>query len=190
MPCGGTRWFHAVWFLVYVLRSSLWLLREELIMRGPKKIHVSPGGFLCRLRLEDRTLVTDVRWKFRHEDPHCPHRGHIWRCYGLAPGGTGLLLSSAWIPTSYDRDRDTFRQSRKTTTKLTASQHTTVTHTDAGGDLDGPVRQGPTCEAQRTQREKKEKQQTLRCHMKAELQACTHSSIGIANTPFPLPSSE
>ena len=78
----------------------------------------------------------------------------------------------------------------KKTTNLTASQHTTVTHTDAGDDLGGPVRQGPTCEAQRTQREKKEEQQTLRCHMKAELQACTHSSIGIANAPFPLPSSE
>lgn len=60
-------------------------------------------AFSAGLRLEDRTLVTDVRWKFRHEDPHCPGRGHIWRCYGLPPGGTGLLLSSAWIPASYDK---------------------------------------------------------------------------------------
>ena len=101
-------------------------------------------------------------------------------CFCPQPGSQLLMTT----------DRDTFRQPRKTTTNFTASEHTTVTHTDAGGNLGRPVRQSPTYEAQRTQREKKEKQQTLRCHMKAELQACTHSSIDIANTPFPLASSE
>lgn len=75
-------------------------------------------------------------------------------CFCPQPGSQLLMT----------RDRDTFRQSRKTTINFTASEHTTVTHTDAGDDLGGPV--VPLHEAQRTQREKKEKQQTLRCHMK------------------------
>lgn len=149
--------------------------------------------------------MTALGWKLRHEDPSCrpenlashrllvetgSYRGRIWRSCGLAPGGTGLFLPSAWTPTSYDRDRDIFRQSRKTAANFTASKSTTVIQTDAGDDLDGPGRQGPTWEAQRAQRERKEKQQTHRCHMKAELRAHTHRSVGIANTSSPLASSE
>lgn len=59
---------------VYVLRSSCWLLREECIMRGPKKImsqlrKLVTGGFLCGLGLEGRILVTDLGWKLRHCHP-------------------------------------------------------------------------------------------------------------------------
>ena len=50
-------------------------------------------------------------------------------CFCPQPGSQLLMT----------RDRDTFRQSRKTATNFTASEHTTVTHTDAGGDLGGPV---------------------------------------------------
>lgn len=96
-----------------------------------------------------------------------------------------MFLPSAWTPTSYDRDRDTFRQSRKTAANFTASKSTTIIQTDVGDDLDGPGRQGPTREAQRAQRERKEKQQTLRCHMRLSFEPTPTDQLVLLTRPLP-----
>lgn len=62
----------------------------------------------------------------------------------------------ASTPASHDRDRDTFRQSRKIAVNFAASKSTAVTHVDTGDYLGAqagePAKQVATWEAWRAQR--------------------------------------